>query len=130
MSEEPDELARIRQRKIHKLVEEKHRQEAAKEAKTVQDKERKKLLQIIFMPDAIEYLGELRKNKPQLASRIEDIAILLYSQQQLPGQIPKMGVFLVQRRLEGVESSITVKRRGKDAVSLYEAVRKDLTEHD
>ncbi|MFX1561730.1 MAG: DNA-binding protein [Promethearchaeota archaeon] len=130
MSEEPDELARIRQRKIHALVEEKRRQEVAKEAKAVQKKEREKLLRIIFMPDAIAYLEELRKSKPQLASRIEDIAILLYSQQQLPGQIPKMGVLLVQRRLEGVESRITVKRRGEDAVSLYEAVRKDLSEHE
>lgn len=130
MSEEPDELTRIRRRKIQALVEEQRRQEAAKEVMASQEKEREKLVQAIFMPDAITYLADLRKNKPQLAARIEDIAILLYSRHQLIRQIPKMGVLLVQRRLEGVESRITVKRRGEEAVSLYEAVRKDLSEHE
>ena len=68
--------------------------------------------------------------KPQLVRRIEDLAIALYLRRQLVDRIPKMGVILVQRKLEGVESKITVKRRGEEAVSFYEAVRKDLDEYE
>ena len=123
-----DELARIRQRKIEALREQQRRQEAVKRAEAERAKEREKLVQAIFMPDAVAYLNQMRQSKPQLATQIEDIAIMLFSEQQLVEPIPKAGVQLVERRLEGVESRITVKRRGRDATSLYEAVRKDLTE--
>jgi DNA-binding TFAR19-related protein (PDSD5 family) len=127
---ESDELAEIRQRKLQALLERQRRQEAAKQAEAEQVKEREKLIQAIFMPDAVAYLNEMQKSKPQLAKQIEDIAIMLYSEEQLLEPIPKEGVQLVERRLEGVESRITVKRRGKEATSLYEVVRKDLTEKD
>jgi DNA-binding TFAR19-related protein (PDSD5 family) len=127
---ESDELAEIRQRKLQALLERQRRQEAAKQAEAEQVKEREKLIQTIFMPDAVAYLNEMQKSKPQLAKQIEDIAIMLYSEEQLLEPIPKEGVQLVERRLEGVESRITVKRRGKEATSLYEVVRKDLTEKD
>lgn len=125
-----DELARIRQRKLQALLEQQRRQEAAKHAEAEHAKEREKLVQTIFMPDAVAYLNQLRQSKPQLATQIEDIAIMLFSEQQLVEPIPKEGVQLVERRLEGVEPRITVKRRGKEAASLYEVVRKDLTEKD
>jgi len=125
-----DELARIRQRKLQALREQQRQQEAAKQAEAEQAKEREKLIQSIFLPDAVAYLNEMRQSKPELATQIEDIAIMLFSEQQLFEPIPKTGVQLVERRLGGVESRITVKRRGKEATSLYEVVRKDLTDKD
>jgi DNA-binding TFAR19-related protein (PDSD5 family) len=125
-----DELTRIRQRKLQALLEQRRRQEAATQAEAEKGKEREKLVQAIFMPDAVTYLSQMRQTKPQLATQIEDIAIMLFSEQQLVEPIPKAGVQLVERRLEGVESRITVKRRGREASSLYEVVRKDLTEKD
>jgi DNA-binding TFAR19-related protein (PDSD5 family) len=125
-----DELTRIRQRKLQALLERQRQQEAAKQAVAEKAKEREKLVQAIFMPDAVTYLNQMRQTKPQLATQIEDIAIMLFSEQQLVEPIPKEGVQLVERRLEGVESRITVKRRGREATTLYETVRKDLTEKD
>jgi DNA-binding TFAR19-related protein (PDSD5 family) len=112
------------------LVQEQQRQDALKSVKAEREKEREYLIKAIFLPDAVDYLKSLRKTKPLLAARIEDLAITLYTRRQLITRIPKTGVLLVQRKLEGVESKITVKRRGEDEVSFYEAVRKDLTKQD
>jgi len=125
-----DELARIRQRKLQALLEQQRRQEAAIQAEAEQAKEREKLIQAIFTPDAVAYLNQMQESRPQLATQIEDIAIMLFSEQQLVEPIPKAGVLLVERRLQGIEPRITVKRRGKEATSLYEVIRKDLTEKD
>ena len=127
---ESNELKRIREQKIKALVKEQQRREALKEVKTQHEKEREQLIRLIFLPDAVAYLKSLYKTKPELATRIEDIAITLYSRGQLITRIPKTGVILVQRKLEGVEPKITVKRRGEDEVSFYEAVRKDLAEQE
>ena len=130
MSKEGDELQRIRERKMKALVQERQQQEALKSVKADREKERDYLIKAIFLPDAVAYLEALHKTKPDIAARIEDIAITLFSRRQLITQIPKTGVILVQRKLEGVESKITVKRRGEEEVSFYEAMRKDLAEPD
>ena len=128
MSNESDDLKRIRERKIKALLKEQERREATESLVADREKEREQLIQHLFLPDAVTYLEELRKTKPQIANRIEDLAIALYLRRQLINRIPKNGVILVQRKLEGVEPKITVKRRGEDEVSFYEAVRKDLAE--
>jgi DNA-binding TFAR19-related protein (PDSD5 family) len=130
MSDDADELSIIRKRKMQAILKQKKQQEAAKEVEEEQEQRRQLLLREIFMPDAISYLVELRDTKPHLARRIEDIALTLFLQRQLVRKIPKIGVLQVQRRLEGVEPKIMVKRRGEDAVSFYESVRKDLEEPD
>lgn len=128
MSNDADELKRIRERKIQALLKEQKRLEAAKDAKVERDKERDQLVQTIFLPDAVTYLQELKKTKPEIATRIEELAIALFLRRQLFNRIPKTGVQLVQRKLEGIEPKITVKRRGEDEISFYEAVKKDLAD--
>ena len=125
-----DELERIRRRKMQALIDAQRDREETKEVVDEREKERVKLVTALFMPDAIDYLNQLKNTKPQLVRRIEDLAIALYLRRQLVDRIPKMGVILVQRKLEGVEPKITVKRRGEEAVSFYEAVRKDLEEQE
>ncbi len=128
MSKESDELSIIRRRKLQAILKEKKQQEAVREIEEEQQQKRQRLIQEIFMPDAVSYLVELRQTKPHLAARIEDIAITLFLRRQLVRKIPKIGVLQVQRRLEGVEPKIMVKRRGEEAISFYESVRKDLEE--
>ncbi|MFX1475755.1 MAG: DNA-binding protein [Promethearchaeota archaeon] len=130
MSDESDELSIIRRRKLQAILKEKKQLEIAREAEEEQERKRQQLLQEIFMPDATAYLAELKQTKPHLATRIEDIALTLFLRRQLVRRIPKIGVLQVQRRLEGVEPKIMVKRRGEDAISFYESVRKDLEEQD
>ena len=126
MSQDSDELKRIRERKLQALIKDQERREEVKEEVEEREKEREKIIEALFLPDAVAYLEELKKTKPTLAHRIEDLAITLYLRKQLINRIPKTGVILVQRKLEGVEPKITVKRRGEDEVSFYEAVKKDL----
>ncbi len=128
MSQDADELKRIRERKIQALIKEQERREAVKGEVEEREKEREKVIEALFLPDAVAYLKELKKTKPTIAHRIEDLAITLYLRRQLINRIPRTGVIMVQRKLEGVEPKITVKRRGEDEVSFYEAVKKDLAE--
>ncbi|MFX1510730.1 MAG: DNA-binding protein [Promethearchaeota archaeon] len=128
MSKDADELKRIRERKIQALLKEQERRDAIKDEVAEREKEREKIVAALFLPEAVSYLEELKKTKPTIAYRIEDLAITLYLRRQLINRIPKEGVILVQRKLEGVEPKITVKRRGEDEVSFYEAVKKDLAE--
>ena len=130
MSQDADELKRLRERKMKALIKEQERREAIKDEVEEREKEREKIIEALFLPDAVAYLKELKKTKPVIAHRIEDLAITLYLRRQLINQIPKTGVILVQRKLEGVESKITVKRRGEDEVSFYEAVKKDIAKQD
>lgn len=126
MSQDADELKRIRERKMQALIKEQERRAAIKDEVEEREKEREQIIDALFLPDAVAYLQELKKTKPTIAHRIEDLAIALYLRRQLINRIPKSGVILVQRKLEGVEPKITVKRRGEDEVSFYEAVKKDL----
>ncbi|MFW9935709.1 MAG: DNA-binding protein [Candidatus Thorarchaeota archaeon] len=126
MSKDADELKRIRERKMQALIKEQERRAAIKDEVEEREKEREQIIDALFLPDAVVYLKELKKTKPTIAHRIEDLAIALYLRKQLINRIPKTGVILVQRKIEGVEPKITVKRRGEDEVSFYEAVKKDL----
>ena len=130
MSQDADELKRLRERKMKALIKEQERREAIKDEVEEREKEREKIIEALFLPDAVAYLEEVKKTKPVIAHRIEDLAITLYLRRQLINRIPKTGVILVQRKLEGVESKITVKRRGEDEVSFYEAVKKDIAKQD
>lgn len=130
MSQDADELKRLRERKMKALIKEQERREAIKDEVVEREKEREKIIEALFLPDAVAYLEELKKTKPIIAHRIEDLAIALYLRRQLINRIPKTGVILVQRKLEGVEPKITVKRRGEDEVSFYEAVKKDIAKQD
>lgn len=123
-----EELERIRRRKLQALLEERRRREETQRAAEEKAQRRQRLIQAIFEPDALAYLERLRHSKPALATRIEDIAIYLFLRRQLVYKITKEGVIMVQRRLEGVSPRIMVKRRGEEAVSLYEAIKKDLNE--
>ncbi len=130
MEQDANELKRLRERKMKALIKEQERREAVKDEVAEREKEREKIIEALFLPDAVAYLEELKKTKPIIAHRIEDLAITLYVRRQLINRIPKTGVILVQRKLEGVEAKITVKRRGEDEVSFYEAVKKDIAKQD
>jgi len=123
-----EELARIRRRKLQALLEERRRREEARREVEARAERRQRLLRAIFEPGALAYLEKLKVSKPGLAARIEDIALYLFMRRQLVYRITREGVVAVQRRLEGVGPRIMVKRRGEEAVSLYEAVRRDLSE--
>ena len=68
MSKESDELKRIRERKLQALIAEQQRREAANSVKTEREKEREQVVQAIFLPDAVDYLKELKIDVDELGA--------------------------------------------------------------
>jgi len=127
-----DELEKIKQRKLRQILERAEQMQSTKakleketkEQATEVKKARMQILYRILEPDANKYLAQLRDSKPEIAQRIENIILSLFLQKQLIS-VSKVQIRALERRLEGVEPSIMVKRRGKKMKSLSDAIRKE-----
>lgn len=127
-----DELEKIKQRKLRQILERAEQMKSTKakleketkEQATEVKKARMQILSRILEPDANKYLAQLRDSKPEIAQRIENIILSLFLQKQLIS-VSKVQIRALERRLEGVEPSIMVKRRGKKMKSFSDAIRKE-----
>ncbi len=127
-----DELEKIKQRKLRQILKRAEQMQSTKTKMEEETKERAaevkkarmQILSRILEPDANKYLTRLRDSKPEIAQRIENIIISLFLQKQLI-YVSKVQIRALERRLEGVEPSIMVKRRGKKMKSLSDAIRKE-----
>lgn len=127
-----DELEKIKQRKLKRLLERAEKRQAMKEkeeevqqAKETRVKEaRSYILARTLDPEASDYLAHLKTTKPDIAQQIESIIVTLVIQRRL-NYVTKVYIRALERRIEGVEPSILVKRRGKEAETLSDAIRKD-----
>jgi DNA-binding TFAR19-related protein (PDSD5 family) len=129
-----DELEKIKQRKLKRLLEraEKMQSMKDKEEEVQQEQEtrakeaRSYILARTLDREASNYLAQLRNAKPETAQQIESIIVTLVLQKRLD-YVTKVHIRALERRIEGVEPSILVKRRGKEAETLSDAIR---GEHD
>ncbi len=123
------ELEKIRERKrahLQKALEAKKKEEEAKKdeeikAKTLEER-KKQLIQQLLMPDALVYLNNIRKNNEPLANKIVDTIMLMYVNHLIDEKLTLVDVKAVERRYTGQESSIMVKRRGKDPKTLSDEI--------
>ena len=125
------ELEKLRERKkaqLLKAIEAKKKEEDTRKAQEMQEKDlkarKKQLIQQLLMPDALVYLNNIRRNNEPLASKIEDTIMVMYANHLIDEKLTLVDVKAVERRYTGKESSIMVKRRGKDLKTLSE----DLTD--
>jgi DNA-binding TFAR19-related protein (PDSD5 family) len=123
------ELEKIKARKraqLIKTLEAKKKEEEMKKAQEMQEKDvkvrMKQLIQQLLMPDALVYLNNIRRNNEPLASKIEDTIMVMYVNHLIDEKLTLVDIKAVERRYTGKESSIMVKRRGKDAKSLSEEI--------
>jgi len=123
------ELEKIKERKrvqLLKALEAKKKEEEMKKAQEMQEKDlkarMKQLIQQLLMPDALVYLNNIRRNNEPLASKIEDTIMVMYVNHLIDEKLTLVDIKAVERRYTGKESSIMVKRRGKDAKSLSEEI--------
>ncbi len=120
-----DELEAIRKKKAQKLMEmadkRKKRMEDLKEAEqaprsvTVDDKFQ--LMQYFLAPDAFEYWKQLyeNENKNETAETIFLNVLYLIKIGYLEGrQVSRLGIKKLERKIEGIPSSITIKRKGDE----------------
>lgn len=137
-----DELDRIKRRKmaeILRLQKQREEQEArvARHQKSLEEK-RAWLLEYILQPSAQQYLAQVRTRNPGLAQRIEnmivtpqvlaqlDLLLQLIRIGRLPRNIiPVTEIQYLERKILGVKSKITVKKRGEDHVDLSSFLSQD-----
>ena len=119
-----DELEKIKQRKAKELMEiaerRKQRMEELKNAEeapaSVDEKDKLALMQYFLSPDAYDYWINLYDNltKKSTAEIIFKNVLYMIKIGFLEGkQISRLGVKKLEREIEGIPSSITIKRKGE-----------------
>ena len=127
-----EELEKIKQRKLKQMLERAEQMQSAKAKLDEEQKERAakviearlQILSRVLEPEAHKYFTYLRDTKPAIAQQIESIIISLFLQEKLVSA-SKVQIRALERRIEGVEPSIMVKRRGKKEESLSDAIRRE-----
>ncbi len=130
--DEDFELKRIRMRKLQRIMEQKKKQEEKKNKKTLSVAEKiDRLLKVILSPQAQQYLEEIKQknmelyNKirsqlfpPQISSKIDILLMYLQRGMIRSGIINKRDLQHLERKILGVKSKITIKKRGEESLSL------------
>ena len=73
--------------------------------------------------DAREYMEWLTRAKPAVAQTIKDTIILIAQKKMLQKPLTKIEIRKIEREITGEQSQIKVKRRGKEAEDLNEAMK-------
>jgi DNA-binding TFAR19-related protein (PDSD5 family) len=121
---EDRELERIREKKAKELLriaeQRKQRMEELKEAeeapKSVEEKDKLALMQFFLVPDAYEYWIQLYESldKKQTAETIFKNVLYMIKIGYMEGkQITRIGIKKLERDIEGIPPSITIKRKGE-----------------
>jgi len=119
-----DELEKIKQRKAEELMQiaelRKQRMEELKEAEespaSIEEKDKLALMQYFLSPDAYDYWINLYENlskKPTAESIFKNVLYMIKIGFLEGKQISRLGVKKLEREIEGIPSSITIKRKGE-----------------
>jgi len=124
------ELEKIRSKKraellkaMEKKQKEKEMEKSAEMKKKDLEMRKKQLIQQLLMPDALVYLGKIRQQNESLAMKIEETIMVMYVNHVIEEKLTLVDIKAVERRYTGKDSSIMVKRRGKDAKTLSEDLK-------
>ncbi len=119
-----DELDAIRKKKAQELMriaeQRKERMEELKNAEeapqSIEEKDKISLMQFFLVPEAYDYWSDLYNspNKKQTAEIIFKNVLYMIKIGFLEGkQISRLGIKKLEREIEGIPSSITIKRKGE-----------------
>lgn len=120
------ELQRIMRKKMLELMKKMEEEKKKEEQKKKVEQQKMTIMQAVLMPDAYKYFLELKKNKPVIARKIEDVIIYLFINGRLVTKVDLVDIKRLERRIEGREPVIMIKRRGEDEVkTLNEAFKSE-----
>ncbi|MCG3258568.1 MAG: hypothetical protein H7644_02380 [Candidatus Heimdallarchaeota archaeon] len=119
-----DELEKIKQRKAKELMQiaeqRKQRMEELKEAEkspaNIEEKDKLALMQYFLALDAYDYWINLYENlskKPTAETIFKNVLYMIKIGFLEGKQISRLGVKKLEREIEGIPSSITIKRKGE-----------------
>jgi hypothetical protein len=142
MSDDEDELAALRRKKMAELIEkqqqDKLRQEVHHSVSAAMDQKIEFCISFLLKPDAYAYLNNMKTSNPMVYKRIKDLLFpaevilrldLLVANIRT-GRVPRGDIWLVdiqqiERDLLGIKSSISYKKRGEkervDISSLFKS---------
>ena len=122
-----DELERIRLKKMKEMIQRVNEQHKLKEQEDKLSQQKSKFFRLVCEEEALNYLGELHRLKPAVASQIEDIIITIVNQYGFQSKISKTDIMLLERRIEGRGPEIKIKRRGKEETNISNILANDKT---
>ncbi len=127
---ELDSLREKRKRELlsHSLKKELEQKKREEELNKIKNRQAKAtmIVNTVLEPDAVVYLNWLTKNNPQIAQTIKDTIILLINKKMIRKPLSKIDIMKIERELTGQESSIKVKKRGREIENLAETMKKDI----
>ena len=140
MSDDEDaELRRLRMKRMQSIYQKKQEQEIAakRRSPTINDKF-ESLLGVLLQPNALQYLNAIKQRNievyqkirsqifpPQIMGEMDLLITYLQRGMIRRGIISLTEIQYLERQALGIESSITVKRQGKDATSLTSFLKDD-----
>ncbi|MEX2701971.1 MAG: DNA-binding protein [Candidatus Baldrarchaeota archaeon] len=125
------ELQRIMRKKMLELMKKMEEEKKKEEQRKKIEQQKMAIMQAVLMPDAYKYFLELKKNKPTVARKIEDVIIYLFINRRLVTKVDLIDIKRLERRIEGREPVIMIKRRGEDEIkTLSEALKSDENKSD
>lgn len=125
------ELQRIMRKKMLELMKKMEEEKKKEEQRKKIEQQKMAIMQVVLMPDAYKYFLELKKNKPTVARKIEDVIIYLFINRRLVTKVDLIDIKRLERRIEGKEPVIMIKRRGEDEIkTLSEALKSDENKSD
>jgi DNA-binding TFAR19-related protein (PDSD5 family) len=108
-----DDIEEIRRRKIRKMEEQLAQRKLQEEQLERERSEVDRILDQVLMPDAVDYLKNMRTRSPQVTKKIEETVITLVVQRRLRQKIDLVIIKAIERKVRGIEPTISFQRKGK-----------------
>ncbi len=124
-----DELELIKSRKLLQMMKEAAKKPAVQQQKSGKDElegKKEHFFSIVLTAEAKHYLDRLKAEKPAVAGKIEDAIIYVFANRLMNRKLTEIDLMRMERKIEGVEPKIMVKKRGEDKpLDLSEALKND-----
>lgn len=120
-----DELQSLREKRKQELLAQslkKELEQKEKEKEILREKDRQMkatmIVNKVLEDDAKVYLEWISRTNPVVAHTIKETIIMLIYKNLLKGNLSKLDIMKIERELTGQESSIQIKRRGREKTDL------------
>ncbi|MBS7248841.1 MAG: DNA-binding protein [Candidatus Jordarchaeales archaeon] len=124
-----DELDLIKRRKLLEMMKAAAKKSVAGQQKGGEselEKEKARFFTIVLTAEAKRYLDKLKAGKPEVAEKIEDAIVYIFANRLMNRKLTEIDIMKMERKIEGVEPKIVIKRRGEDKpIDLSEALKND-----
>jgi len=111
LSDESDDLQKIREEKLEELKEKKLDEDQIEEQKEQREAQKKKILRQILTTKARQRLANLRMARPQFTESIEQQLILLAQQGRVQGKIDDEKLKEILKKLKEDDEEINIIRK-------------------